>query len=311
MVLVLLSRGAMAVQPPTWLALLMLAFGLGLAAPAGATERTFLFSPADLAVVIDEFNAHLIEHSASFGKTLSVKNGIVKLAKNGCPTLAGDPQRRLTRVRVLDSAERAGVLAGKRTANLVLGTALANMGAMTWSSPSTGRVGRPTWLIEAATPGILGFATVGYANGTGTGAVDSASRNDTKASLLVRVDMPPFAPDSTDLVLAVTTELPPRRPGGVWKRSECYVLARRESADVKVLVDLVAAAELADITRNRLNNILADVLTWAAQQDWDRAARNLRIFSIEVANRSGGEIPIDTADELLARTLTVSEALGF
>ncbi len=301
----------MVVRSPTWCVLLALVFGLGVAVPAAATERTFLFSPADLAVVIDEFNAHLIEHSASFGRSLSVRGGIVKLAKKGCPSLAGDPQRRLTRVRVLDSAERAALLAGKRTANTPLGLALANMGAVTWFQPSTGRVGRPTWLAEAVEPGILGFATVGYANGTGTGAVDSASLSDTKASLLVRVDLPPFAPDPSEIVLAVTTELPPRRPGGVWKRAECYVLARRESADVQALVDLVAAAELADLTRNRLNNILDDVVNWASQQDWDRAARNLRIFSIEVANRSGGEIPVDTAEVLLARTLLVTEALGF
>lgn len=296
---------------PRWSVSVALAIALAGASAAAAAERTFTFAPAGLVGVVDDFNATLLAHSDSLGRALSVRSGVVKLAGRGCPSLAVDPLRRLTRVRVLDSAARAALLAGRRTPNTPLATALTTMGAAAWRPPASGRVGRPSWIVEPALlAGVLGFSTIGYPNGEGAGAVNLAARTDTKASLRVDVDLAPGTPDPADLVLAITTELPPRRLDGRWKRTECYVLAACEAADVQALVDLVAAAPLADVTRNRLNNILADAVYWTAQQDSARAARNVKIFATEVASRSASEIPPDAAEAMTTRALSVIDALG-
>jgi len=273
---------------------------------AAAEHRTFVFSPGDVLTVVDEFNATVLARSASLGRAVAIRRGAVVLAGKSCPSLATDPARRVTRFRVLDGAARAALLGGKTRVNYALGEALATLGADFWRPPATGRTRQTAWVAEPAVEGVTGFAS-----GDESGALTFEIGPDAAASFLVNLtlaDAPVTEP--TNLVMAVTTEMPPARPGRRPKQTECFLLAPAYTADLQALVDLVAATPLPDTVRGRLNTSLRYATSWLARDQPQRAARNVKRFAYDVASRSGKEVPIDAAEMLLTRAIMVFEALG-
>ncbi|MGH7893498.1 MAG: hypothetical protein ACREQL_02465 [Candidatus Binatia bacterium] len=292
-------------------ALFALVLPVALFSPAVAAERTFLFTAADILNMVDEFNAAVLAHSAALGGAARIRGGAVALAGRRCPSLMVHPERRATRLRVLDGPARAAALAAHPPSKKLL-AALEAMGATAWSPPGRGRTRRTSWTTEPTDPGITGFATIGYANGDPTGGISAVASADIDASFLVSVDLttsPGTAP--ADLVLAMTTELPPTAAGRRPKRTECYLLATSETVDLAALVDLLAAAPIMEPTRTQLGTILSEVGNWLAKRRPDRAALLAKRFAIRVARLSATDVPPDAAEALVTRAIKVSDALDF
>lgn len=280
------------------------------AVPVAAAERTFAFSPADLARMVDEFNATAIARSDTLRSKVKIHGSDVRFFGRSCPTLTADGGRAASRVRVLDGASRAAALAS-RVPNFALGAALQAMGAASWSPPGIARTRQASWVVDAPGPtGTVGFATAGFAAGDPTGKLGGATATDSTPTFVVGVDVTNGATEPAALVVALTTELPPTRPGKMPKRAECFLVGRAHPTDVQALVDLVTAATLSTDTRNRLNNILGDALDWVANGKPPRAARAVKRFALEVASRSGSEIPPGDAEAMVTRALEVSDALA-
>jgi hypothetical protein len=292
------------VVPLLAVTLLLSAAGISSAA---VERRTFIFTPSDVLAAVDQFNATVLAHSASLGRAVKIRRGAVVLAGKSCPSLATDPARRVTRFRVLDGATRAALLGGKKTrVNYALGDALATLGADFWRPPAAGQTRQMTWAPEPAANGVTGFAS-----GDESGALTFENRSDTAASFLVNLtlaDAPVTGP--TNLVMAVTTEMPPTRPGRRPKQTECFLIAPAYTADLQALVDLVTATPLPDGVRARLNTSLRYATSWLARGAPQRAARNVKRFAYDVARRAGKEVEIDAAEMLLTRAIMVIEALG-
>ncbi len=304
MVLLLLSSAPMVVL----LALCLAFFG---AAPAAAADRSFAFSPADLARMVDEFNAQAITASATLGSKVKIHNGDVRFFGRSCPTLTVDGGRAASRIRVIDGASRAAALASRGAPNFALGAALQSMGAASWAPPGSAHTMQPSWTTDATAPdGAVGFATSGFATGDPTGKIGGANTTDATPTFNVHVDLTNGATEPASLVLALTTELPPTRPGKIPKRAECFLLGHAYPMDVQALVDLVAATPLSNDTFSRLDNILKDATGWITAGKPARAARAVRRFALEVSSRSGSEIPADAAETMIGRALEVSNALA-
>jgi hypothetical protein len=278
------------------------------AVPVVAAERTFVLSPADLARMMNEFSAAALGKSGSLGRQVGVHGNAIRFFGRICQPLTGGYAA--SRVRVLDGAGRAALLAGPRP-NLALGSALQSMGADAWGPPATARTHQPSWVSEAAGPGTVGFAIAGFATGDPTGTLGAAAVGNAAPSFLVGVDLTPdFATKPAALVLALTTELPPSRPGRMPKRSECFLIGSAYPADVQALAELLAATTLPAATRTRLENIVEDAIVWLRKEQPQRAARAAKRFALAVASRSGSEIPGDAAEQMVMRALLVSDALG-
>ncbi len=277
---------------------------------AGAEERTFVISPADLSRMVSEFNAQAIAASSTLRSKVKIHGSDVRFFGRSCPALTSDGGAAASRIRVLDGASRAAQLFS-RAPNLALGAALQSMGAASWAPPAVAHTMQPSWIVEPApVAGTVGFSTAGFAAGDPTGTIGGASATDTTPSFVVGVDVTNGATEPAALVLALTTELPPTRPGRKPKRSECFLLAHAYPTDVQALVDLVAATAISNDLRNRLGNILGDALDWLARGKPTRAARQTKRFALEVAGRSGSEIPADAAEQMVTRALKVSDALA-
>jgi len=303
----------MMLRPPVLLfaCSLTLFLGVGLAASAGAAERTFVWSANDIITAVDDFNAALLEHSPRLGRAVVIRRGSLSLARQSCPSLTADPARVVTRVRVLDGPARAALIEGRRT-NSVLGDALASMGGVLWFPPATGRVRQPSWVAEPVTNGVAEFATAGFATGEQLGALTVNAGADDTAAFMARVSVyGATGSRSTKLVLAVTTELPPKRPRRRPKRTECFLLMPVEAADVRALVDLLAATPLTGTARSRLSTSLDYALYWLGKDQPQRAARSVKRFAGDVSGLLATEMPSDAGEEILMRSLAVIEALGF
>jgi hypothetical protein len=293
---------------------LVLALVLALvgASPAGADERVFAFSPADLARMVSEFNAQAIAASSTpaLKNKIKIQGSNVRFFGKACPVLTTDGGPAASRVRVLDGASRAAQLFS-RSPNLALGAALQSMGAASWAPPANAQTMQPSWLVDPAAPtGIIGFATAGFATGNPAGKIGGANAADPTPTFTVNVDVTNGSTDPASLVLALTTELPPTHPGRMPKRTECILLGHAYPTDVQALVEMVAAADISSDLRSRLNNILADALDWLAVDKPSRGGRAAKRFALEVASRSGSEIPPDAAEEMVTRALQVSDALS-
>ena len=297
---------------PPMVLLLALVLALVGASPATADERMFAFSPADLARMVSEFNAQAIAASSTpaLKNKVKIHGSDVRFFGKACPTLTTDGGPAASRIRVLDGASRAAQLFS-RSPNLALGAALQSMGAASWAPPANAQTMQPSWLVDPAAPtGIIGFSTAGFATGNPTGKIGGANATDPTPTFTVNVDVTNGSTEPASLVLAVTTELPPTRPGRMPKRTECILLGHAYPTDVQALVDLVAAADISADLRSRLNNILGDALDWLAMNKPARAGRQAKRFALEVASRSGSEIPPDAAEEMVTRALQVSDALS-
>ena len=281
------------------------------AAPAAATERTFVFAPADLARLVTQFNSTVVANSASFSRQVSIHGNLVRFFGRSCQVVGSDPGYAASRLRVLDGPARAAILSGRRP-DVALGSALQTLGADAWGPPATARTRQASWVADSAVAGAIGFTTAGFTSGDPTGAIGAAAIADTRPSFLVDVDLTSdITLEPAALVLALTTELPPSRPGRMPKRGECFIVASVDPVDVQALIDLLAVTPLADATRIKLEGILDDALSWIGKNRPQRAARVANRFALEVASRSGAEIPGDAAEKLVTRALQVTDALGF
>jgi hypothetical protein len=117
---------------------------------------------------------------------------------------------------------------------------------------------------------------------------------------------------AAELAVAITTELPPKKLGKPGKRTECILVASLLPVDLEALRDLVTAASLGSVTEHRLLFILqrAQGFLDAGQVEGpQRAARNIRTFALEVAQRSETEIPPEFAEAMVNRANAAAEAL--
>jgi hypothetical protein len=73
----------------------------------------------------------------------------------------------------------------------------------------------------------------------------------------------------------------------------------------------VNAAPLTSVTRHRLNFILDTADMFLERGHPDRAARNVRTFALEVAQRTETEIPPAFAEAMINRANATAEALSF
>jgi hypothetical protein len=82
--------------------------------------------------------------------------------------------------------------------------------------------------------------------------------------------------------------------------------------DLEALRDLLAATPgLTDVTRHRLQFILDTSQDFLDRGAPNRAARNVRTFALEVAQRSETEIPPLSAEAMITRANLAAEALDF
>lgn len=309
MVLVLLPwRRVSRLLSPTFLAVALI---LGLGSSAHAAGRTFVLSPADLVAAPDVFGAEALTRSAALGRAVGLKRGAVRFGRGVCPSLLADPTRKLTRIRVLGGPATAPLVVGK-SLQKDLAAALTAMNAESWLPPGAGTTRQTSWTTEAPAAGVVGFATAGYATGDLTGALGKADAGNRTPGFRVELDVatdPGTGPSV--IAVAITTELPPTRIGKPGKRAECVLVMALAPADVTALRDLVDAAPLGSVTHNRLMAILDTAATFLERGHPERAARNVRTFALEVAQRSETEIPPAFAEALINRANLTAEALSF
>jgi hypothetical protein len=279
--------------------------------PAVAAERTFVIAPSDLVAAPDLFGASALSRSATLGKAVGLKRGAVRFAKGVCPSLLADATRHITRVRLLGGPAAAPVVVGKSLAK-GLTAALVTMNAASFLPPATGTSRQASWVAEPATINAVGFATAGFAFGNQTGALGKLDAGNGTPGFRAVVDLP-VDPGTApvDFAIAITTELPPKKFGKPGKRTECIMVASLLPADLQALRDLVAATPLTDVTSNRLLFILETAQTFLDRGRPDRAARNVRTFVLEVAQRSETEIAPAFAEAMITRGNATAEALSF
>ena len=275
--------------------------------PVTAGERTFLFTGADVVRMIDEFNADALAHSASLDGAVKLRQGAVAIAGKTCPSLALHIERRATRLRVLDGPERAAVLAARRP-NAKLGAVLAEMGGATWSPPGSGRTRRSSWSTQSMPIGTTAFASDGFATGIG-----GLAANDVDGSFAVGLELAAQADPTaaSELVLAVTTELPRRTLKSKPKRNECYLVAPAHASDIQALEDLLASTSIPEPSATSLATLLVRAESWLDKNRPDRAALLVHRFSVRVAKLSASDLPADAAEALLTTALKAAEALSF
>ena len=312
MVLLLLSlRRVPRLLSPQFLVVAVSFIGYLGATPADAGQRTFVLAPADLVAAPDLFGAKALSRSATLGGAVGLKRGAVRFAQGVCPSLLADPTRRLTRVRLLGGPTGAPLVVGRSLAS-GLTDALTLMNAATWFPPARGKTRQAQWVAEPPTADAVGFTTAGFARGDQTGAFGSGDAGIRIPGFRVDVNLasdPGIGP--AELAVAVTTELPTKKLGKPGKRTECILVASLLPVDIQALRDLVALAPLTPVTRNRLSAILDTAQTFLDRGKPDRAARNLRTFVLEVAQRSETEIPPAFAEPMINRGNAAAEALSF
>ncbi len=279
--------------------------------PAEAAERTFVLAPADLVAATDLFGANALSRSATLGKAVGLKRGAVRFAKGVCPSLLADPTRRITRVRLLGGPAWAPLVVGKKLEK-GLYEALTGMNAASWGPPATGATRQASWVVEPPVTGAVGFATAGFGIGDQSGALGKAEAGNGTPGFRALVDLPSNpGTGSVDFAIAVTTELPAKKIGKPGKRTECIMVASLLPADLQALRDLLSVTPLTTVTRHRLSFILDTAQTFLDRGRPDRAARNVRTFVLEVAQRSETEIPPAFAEPLINRGNVTAEALSF
>jgi hypothetical protein len=296
---------------PTFLVLTgLLVGGLG-GVPANAAQRTFVLAPSDLVSAPDLFGAKALSRSATLGRAVGLKRGAIRFAKGVCPSLLADPTRRITRVRLLGGPVGAPLVVGRSLA-AGLTSALTLMNTATWFAPASGTTRQAQWISEAPVSDAIGFATTGFATGDQTSALGASDAGKTSPGfrMVVNLASDPGI-DTAELAIAVTTELPSKKLGKPGKRTECILVASLEPVDLEALRDLVAATPLGTVTRNRLNFILATAQTFFDRGKGARAARNIRTFALEVAQRSETEIAPSFAEAMINRANAAAEALCF
>ena len=111
------------------------------------------------------------------------------------------------------------------------------------------------------------------------------------------------------LVVAITTELPPTRPGKVPKRGECFVVVSAYPADLQTLVDLLARSPMPDTLRATLSQLLDDAATSLAAGNPGSAATSVKSFAVTLARAIGTGIDDTAAERLVLRALLVNDAL--
>ncbi|TMA80371.1 MAG: hypothetical protein E6J72_08550 [Deltaproteobacteria bacterium] len=295
---------------PLMLALFALLAALLVATPAEAADRTFVFSPADVVSMIEAFNAEILARSGSFGRDIAIRGDRVRFFGRSCPALA-DGAHVISRVRILDSADHAGVLAGKSNKpNPDLATALKSMDVASWTSPAAARTSVAGWTTDTSDPDAAGFVLAGFANGDPTGAIGIAQLTDATPKFLVQLDLAaPITGDPASLVVAITTELPPTRPGKMPKRGECFVVVSAYPADLQTLVDLLARSPMPDTLRATLSQLLDDAATSLAAGNPGSAATSVKSFAVTLARAIGTGIDDTAAERLVLRALLVNDAL--
>ncbi len=301
------------VPPPLvrrFLTLSALVFICGGSTPAFAAERTFVLAPADLVTAPDLFGAKALSRSALLGKAVGLRRGAVRFAKSVCPSLLADPTRKITRVRVLGGPTGAPLVVGKSLA-AGLTVALTAMNASTWLPPATGTAFQPLWVTDPTVVGAMGFVTGGFAFGDQTGALGKSDAENRVPGFRLKMDLGPTDPGvgTIELAIAITTELPSKRAGKPGKRTECIMVASVAPVDLEALRDLVEITPLGSVTRNRLHDILDDAQTFLDRGKPDRAARNIRTFALEVAQRSEVEIAPAFTEPMINRANAAAEAL--
>ncbi len=281
-------------------------------ASAEATPRTFALSPAELVAASDLFGAKALSRSGALGKAVGLRRGAVRFARSTCPSLLPDPTRKLTRVRVLGGPMGAPLVVGRSLAS-GLTAALTQMNAATWLPPASGKTRQSHWRVEAPATDVVGFATDGFAAGDLTGSLGSPDGDTRVPGFVVTVNLAAADPGTgpVEIAMQLTTELPPKRLGKPGKRTECIVVAGLLPADIPALRALVNAAGLTDVTTHRLQFILDTAEQFLDRGAPDRAARQIRSFALEVAQRTETEIPPASAEAIINRANLAAEALGF
>ncbi len=190
----------------------------------------------------------------------------------------------------------------------MLGSGLTNaltlMSTATWSAPASGATRQAHWVVDAPVGDAVGFTTAGFAVGDQTGALGKNDASNRALGFRMDVNLPDdLSPGigTAELAVAITTELPPKKLGKPGKRTECILVASLPPADITALHALVNAAPLTSVTRHRLNFILDTADMFLERGKPDRAARNVRTFALEVAQRTETEIPPAFAEAMINR----------
>ena len=270
-----------------------------------------MLAPKDLVSAPDLFGAKALARSATLGRAVGLKRGAVRFAKGVCPSLLADPTRRVTRVRLLGGPLGAPLVVGRSLAS-GLTSALTMMNAATWLPPASGATRQASWTTEPALADAVAFQTNGFAVGDQTGSLQQGDAGNAVPGFRMVVNLasnPGAGP--AELAIAITTELPPKKLGKPGKRTECIIVASLVPVDVQALRDLVAATPLTTVTANRLNFILDIAANFVANGKPNRAARNIRSFALEVAQRTETEIAPQFAEAMITRANAAAEALCF
>jgi hypothetical protein len=167
-------------------------------------------------------------------------------------------------------------------------------------------------VAEPAAADVIGFSTAGIAVGDQTGALGAADATNRIPGFRMTVDLTGANPGtgSVEIAIALTSELPTKKLGRPGRRTECILVVTLVPADLQAVRDLLAATPgLTDVTRHRLEFILDTAQDFLDRGARDRAARNLRTFALEVAQRSEIEIAPTSAEAMINRANLAAEAL--
>jgi hypothetical protein len=188
------------------------------------------------------------------------------------------------------------------------------MNAATWLPPANGKTRQEHWIAEAPIAGAVGFTTLGFAGGDQTGALGKGDAANRVPGFRVDVDLAAeLGVGPAELAVAITAELPATKLGKPGKRTECILVVSVLPVDIQAVRDLVNAATsvLTSVTGNGLIGILDTAQSFLDRGKRDRAARNLRTFALEIAQRSATEIPPAFAESMITRANAAAEALSF
>lgn len=273
-----------------------------------AAERTFLLAPGEVVSAVDSFNGRLLTSSAALPKRVKISKGATVFDRVKCPSLSTAPGRLVSRISVLDSAERAAAMADTRKPREALSAILNLLGADSWALPAVKFSSNvPGWTAAPLTEGPP--LVVFQASGARAGDSLAFARLPGHFRFVLELSQTKAgAQGEFSLVMGVTSQSlgeRRRRP----KMVECFFLVSLVPADMEELGRRLAEAPLPARARTRLQELFDRTNERLAAGKVAGAKESLATFAGEVGSRMNTQMDPQTIRGLMEQALRVMEAL--
>ncbi len=281
---------------------------VGWGTSADAAERTFLLAPGEVVSAVDSFNGRLLTNSAALPKRVKISKGASIFDRVKCPSLSVEPGRLVSRISVIDSAERAAAMAGTRKPRDAVSAVLNLLGADSWTPPAVRFSSSvPGW---TAAPLMVGPPLVVFqASGATAGDSTAFARLPGQFRFVLDLSQSQAGPRGEfSLVMSLTSQ----SLGGRRRRPEiveCFFLANLVPADMEELGRRLAEAPLPANARARLQELFDRANERLAAGKLDGARESLATFAGEAGSRMNTQIDPQTTQSLMEQALRVMEAL--